>query len=157
MFNNKKNTAEKDLNNSSNIIGEGTSLDGNLATAGNLRIEGKVVGSIHTKSKVVLGDTSEVEGNIIAQNAEIGGKVQGALCIAELLILKTTAAVYGDINTSKLVIEEGAQFNGKCNMGEATKANKAASNPSAIHPKNSTSIVSTTQQNHLYEKREKAH
>lgn len=133
---NTKATTEKELLNSSNIIGKGTHLEGNLTTAGNLRLEGKVVGSIHTQSKVVLGGTSVVEGNITAQNAEIGGSVHGTIGITGLLILKPTAVIDGDITTNKLVFEEGAKFNGKCNMNSAVKEPKISTTPSVIHQKN---------------------
>jgi len=118
MFsNNKKELNEVEINNSSNIIGKGTSLEGNLNTAGNLRIEGKMVGAITTKAKLVLGATSWVKGNIIAQNAEVGGEVEGTIEVSGLLTLKPTAVVQGELITNKLVIEEGAKFNGKCKMG----------------------------------------
>ena len=147
---------EQEFSNSSNIIGKGTSLDGNLTTAGNLRVEGKVGGNIHTKAKVVLGDTSMVEGNIIAQNAEIGGEVQGTIQIAGLLTLKPTAVVNGDIITSKLVFEEGAKFNGQCNMGDPAKATKLAQPQSTAHKKNGSPLEPTIQQASLYKKGEKA-
>jgi cytoskeletal protein CcmA (bactofilin family) len=122
MFNNnKKVIQETEVNNSSNIIGKGTHLEGNLHTTGNLRIEGKVIGAITTKAKLVLGATSWVKGNIIAQNAEIGGEVQGTIEVSGLLILKPTAIVQGDIITNKLVFEEGAKFNGKCKMAIHSK------------------------------------
>jgi cytoskeletal protein CcmA (bactofilin family) len=122
MFNNnKKIVQETEVNNSSNIIGQGTQLEGNLHTTGNLRIEGKVIGAITTKAKLVLGATSWVKGNLIAQNAEIGGEVQGTIEVSGLLILKPTAIVQGDIITNKLVFEEGAKFNGKCKMDSHSK------------------------------------
>jgi cytoskeletal protein CcmA (bactofilin family) len=121
MFNNKKVLTETEINNSSNIIGKGTVLEGNLTTTGNLRIEGKVIGSITTKAKLVLGATSWVQGNMVAQNAEIGGEVQGIIEVSGLLILKPSAIVQGDIITNKLVFEEGAKFNGKCKMGSQFK------------------------------------
>ncbi len=108
---------EQELNNSSNIIGKGTQVEGNVITGGNLRVEGKVKGSIQTKAKVVLGETSMIEGDIMAQNAEVGGEVRGTIRVSGLLNLKPTALVHGDIVTSKLIFEEGAKFNGKCNMG----------------------------------------
>lgn len=147
---------EKECSNSSNIIGKGTSLDGNLNTAGNLRVEGKVSGSIHTKAKAVLGDTSVIEGDIVAQNAEIGGQVQGTIRISGLLTLKPTAVVKGDIITSKLLFEEGAKFNGKCQMGGAVKETKLAQPPSAAHQKNGSSLEPTIQQAHLHKKGEEA-
>ena len=121
MFSNNNKDKEVAINNTSNIIGQGTSLEGNLHTAGNIRIEGKIIGSITSKAKVVLSNTAWVKGNIVAQNAEIGGEVQGTLETSGLLILKPTAVVQGDIITNKLVFEEGAKFNGKCQMGTQAK------------------------------------
>lgn len=118
MFTNKeeKKVAEE-ISNSSNNIGKGTVLEGNVETFGNIRIEGKVLGNIKSKSKVVLGQSSHVDGNILAQNAEIEGEVQGTLEVSELLVLKPTSIIHGDIKTNKLVVESGAQFNGGCKMG----------------------------------------
>lgn len=116
MFNNKiKSTNPVTI---SNIIGQGSHLEGNIRTTGNLRIEGKITGGIHTKAKVVLSHTAQIEGNIVAQNAEIGGEVKGSIEVIELLVLKSTAMVWGDITASKLVFEEGACFDGKCKMGK---------------------------------------
>jgi cytoskeletal protein CcmA (bactofilin family) len=122
MFN--KNESKKDieqLSNSSTIIGKGTVLEGNIETLGNIRIEGNVIGNIKCKSKVAIGDSSKIEGNVISQNAEIAGEVKGTLEISEVLILKPTALIHGDIIANKLIIESGAAFNGECKMGAVIK------------------------------------
>lgn len=113
----KKEINPKELSNSSNIIGQGTNVEGSLNTSGNLRVEGRVNGDIQTKAKAVLGDTSVVEGSIVAQTAEIGGEVRGTIKVSGLLTLKATAVVNGNITASKLVFEAGAKFDGKCSMG----------------------------------------
>ncbi|QCK13808.1 bactofilin family protein [Mangrovivirga cuniculi] len=100
-----------------NIIGKGTTLRGDLETYGNLGIEGKVVGNIKTKSKIAVGQSSLVDGNITAQNAEVAGEVKGTIEVNEVLILKPSAVIHGDIITNKLVVESGAKFNGGCKMG----------------------------------------
>ncbi len=123
MFAGSNNTPEESTN-SSNIISKDTVIEGNIITSGNLRIEGKVLGNITTKSKAVLGDLSKIEGKIIAQNAEIAGNLDGTIEVYELLTLKPTAIVKGDIITEKLVFEKGAQFNGKCTMLEDIKKMK---------------------------------
>lgn len=105
----------------SNIIGKSTTLEGNLNTSGNLRIEGKIIGGINSTAKVVLSNSSTLEGSIIAQQAEIAGRVRGTIEVMELLVLKPTAVVDGDITTTKLVFEEGAKFNGKCSMGDTAR------------------------------------
>ena len=113
--------AAEEISNSSNTIGKGTFLEGNIETYGNIRIEGKVTGNVKSKSKVALGHSSHVQGNIIAQNADIEGEVKGKIEIAELLVLKATAVINGDIITGKLVVEPGAVFNGSCKRGATIK------------------------------------
>ncbi|MCU0383205.1 MAG: polymer-forming cytoskeletal protein [Cyclobacteriaceae bacterium] len=119
--------AAEELSSSSNTIGKGTFLEGNIETYGNIRIEGRIRGDVKSKSKVALGNSSNIEGNITAQNADIEGEVKGKLDIAETLVLKATAVVHGDINTGKLVVEPGAVFNGSCKMGATIKEIKIAS------------------------------
>ncbi len=125
----QKRVAEE-ISNSSNVIGKGTVLEGNIETYGNIRIEGKVIGNVKSKSKIALGANSHIEGNIISQNADIEGEVKGKLEISELLVLKATAVIMGDISTGKLVVEPGAVFNGSCKMGAAVKDIKLGDNGS---------------------------
>lgn len=129
MFTSKeeKRVAEE-ISNSSNTIGKGTFLEGNVETYGNIRIEGKVTGNVKSKSKVALGPSSLVQGNVTAQNADLEGEVKGRIEVAELLVLKATAVIHGDIVTGKLVVEPGALFNGTCKMGAAVKEIKTAEN-----------------------------
>ncbi len=122
MFNNKEN--KKDLNelrDSSNNIGKGTILEGDIQTFGNIRIEGRLTGNVKSKSKIVLSDSSAVDGSILAQNAEVAGEVKGSVEVSELLILRSSATIHGDIMTNKLVVEAGATFNGTCKMGAIIK------------------------------------
>src|SRR6516162_11350073 len=113
--------AADEISNSSNVIGKGTVLEGSIETYGNIRVEGRVIGNVKSKSKIALGQGSHVEGNIHAQNADIEGEVKGKVEITELLVLKSTSVVHGDIATTKLVVEPGAIFNGNCRMGTTVK------------------------------------
>jgi|SRR5690606_840315 len=124
----EKTRAAEEISNSSNTIGKGTFLEGNVETYGNIRIEGKVAGNIKSKSKVALGHQSHVQGNILALNADIEGEVRGKLEITELLVLKSTAVINGDIITGKMVVEPGAVFNGTCKMGAVVKDIKIGEN-----------------------------
>lgn len=122
--------AADEITNSSNVIGKGTVLEGNIETSGNIRIEGKIIGNIKSKSKIALGSSSLIDGNVAAQNADIEGTVKGKVEISDLLVLKATGSVQGDISTGKLVVEPGAVFNGTCKMGAAVKDIKSAENAS---------------------------
>jgi cytoskeletal protein CcmA (bactofilin family) len=120
--------AADEISTSSNNIGKGTFLEGNLETYGNIRIEGKITGNIKSKAKIALGPSSQIQGNILAQNADIEGEVKGKIEITELLVLKATAVINGDIFTGKMVVEPGAIFNGTCKMGAVIKDIKIGEN-----------------------------
>lgn len=118
---NKNQKEVEELSNSSNIIGKGTIVNGSIETFGNIRVEGKVVGDIKTKSKAAFGHSSQVDGSVLAQNAEVAGHIAGTIEVTEQLVLKATATIDGDIITNKLLVESGAAFNGKCKMGVKSK------------------------------------
>ena len=128
MFNKEEKKVAEELSNSNNTIGKGTTVEGNIETYGNLRVDGRVVGNIVTKSKLVLGQTSQVDGNILAQNAEVFGEIKGKIEVSDLLILKPSSVIRGDILTSKLIVETGATFNGGCKMGNVMKEIKIGEN-----------------------------
>ena len=126
MFENLKNKNNGDKpaetpSGSVNIIGAGTSIEGEVKSTGDIRIDGHILGSVITKAKVVVGTTGVVEGDIIGQNADISGTVKGKTIVSEMLFLKSTARMNGDIQTGKLVVEVGASFTGSCNMGPMVK------------------------------------
>lgn len=104
-----------------NLIGAGTTIEGEIKSNGDIRIDGVVTGSVISKAKVVIGSTGVVNGDIHGQNADISGTVKGITTVAEMLFLKATAKINGDINTGKLVVEVGASFTGNCNMGPMVK------------------------------------
>ncbi len=126
MFNRNRETQDTaELSNASTQIMKGTTIEGSIDTFGNLRIEGKVVGNIKSKTKIALGESSYIEGNIVAQNAEIAGEVKGTIDVSDILSLKATANIHGDIVTGKLIVEAGAVWNGTIKMGSmAVKDNK---------------------------------
>ncbi len=126
MFENLKNktTALKSSDSPSgsiNLIAAGTSIEGEIKSNGDLRIDGHIKGSVFSKAKVVVGSTGVVDGDIFCQNADVSGTVKGTSTVNEMLFLKATAKINGDINTGKLVVEVGASFTGNCNMGPMVK------------------------------------
>ncbi|OJJ18683.1 cell shape determination protein CcmA [marine bacterium AO1-C] len=129
--NNTSKETKKDITELSNAetrIGKGAILDGNIETYGPVRLDGKIVGNIKSKSRVVLGETSSLQGSILAQNAEISGEVKGLIEIVDLLTLKSTAVINGDIVCNKLIVEAGAVSNGSCKMGNMVKEIKINDN-----------------------------
>lgn len=100
-----------------NSIMEGTVLEGEIRTDSNIRIDGKVKGSIHARGRLIVGQTGIIEGDVQCQSSEVEGTLLGKIQCQDLLSLKATAKVQGDINSKKLSIEPGAVFTGNCTMG----------------------------------------
>ncbi|WP_290792224.1 bactofilin family protein [Flavihumibacter sp. UBA7668] len=122
MFNGKsKSEAAAEVSSSTStstsLIGNGTTLKGDISSNGDLRIDGKLIGNIHSTAKVVIGANGVVEGDINGVTADIMGKVTGTIKVKELLQLKASGTVNGNIHAGKLQIEPAATFNGACHMG----------------------------------------
>ena len=114
-------TAEINSPDRLNRIVEGTSIEGDIRSDSNIRIDGRLKGTIHTKGRLVIGSSGIIEGEIICENADIEGVFVGKINVNQLLSLKATAKLTGDIITSKLAIEPGAMFSGACSMGGMIK------------------------------------
>ena len=127
-FNNREQRNEEKHSGARNIIGKGTTMQGDLETLGNTRLEGKMIGNLKTTLKLIVGHSSEVEGSVIAQNADVEGQITGNIEVSEVLTLKSTAVINGNILTNKLVVETGAVFNGRCKMGVTMKEIKIGGN-----------------------------
>jgi cytoskeletal protein CcmA (bactofilin family) len=100
-----------------NLIGAGTTIEGDITTNRDMRIDGTVNGSINVKGKLVVGTSGSIDGEIICQNADVQGTTKGKITVSELLSLKSTAKLTGDIITNKIAVEPGAVFTGSCSMG----------------------------------------
>ena len=111
----KNNEPEVQVN-SINIIGNGTTLVGDIQGEGDIRVDGNLKGTLVTKGRVVIGSTGVFSGEITCRNADISGKVDGKIKVSELLALKASSKFSGDIVTNKLAIEPNAIFTGTCNM-----------------------------------------
>ncbi len=102
-----------------NIIGNGTEITGDVVAKGDIRIDGKIIGNLSTQNKLIIGETGYIQGEIKAAIADISGKAKGKLFASQICILRSTANFEGELTTDKLVIEEGAIFNGTCSMKKA--------------------------------------
>jgi len=115
-----------------NMIAEGTVVEGTFKASGDVRVSGRVVGKLFVEGKVVVTQEGVVDGELSAASADIAGSVIGEISVRERLVLKSSAAVDGNVRASRLVVEDGAVFGGKCQMGQTgatSKQSEAGSSP----------------------------
>ncbi len=104
-----------------NIIRQGTEIQGDIKCKGDIRIDGKLTGTLICEGKLVVGESGRIDGEIACKNADVSGKISGKIEVKELLLLKNTSNIIGDIYTAKLSVEPGSNFTGTCTMGNAPK------------------------------------
>jgi cytoskeletal protein CcmA (bactofilin family) len=103
--------------NGTTLIGAGTKLKGDITSTSDLRIDGTILGNVHSSAKVVIGANGIVEGNISGNQADIIGKVCGNVKTKDLLQLRGDCVITGNLYAGKLQVEPSATFNGECHMG----------------------------------------
>lgn len=109
-----------------NILGEGTTIKGDIVANSDIRIDGELQGSLVAQGRIVIGTKGKVDGEIKGKNIEVSGIIKGKINIAELLCMKATAKIEGDIIAGRLSIEPGAVFSGNCTMGDNNQAKNNA-------------------------------
>jgi cytoskeletal protein CcmA (bactofilin family) len=106
-----------------NLIGTGTVIEGNVTSNGDIRVDGSLKGVLNTKGKVIVGDGGKIKGEVHCKNFEVEGSIDGKVFVSELLSLRAKSKLIGEITTNKLAIEPGAVFTGKCDMSGSNSFN----------------------------------
>ena len=120
--------ADKQQSTDLTLIAANTTFDGKIKTDGSIRIDGKFVGDINAKANAAVGLTGSVDGTLSARTITVAGKISGTVIAAEKLVLEAKSVLQGDIRAAKLVVDEGAMFDGKCDM-------KQGASPTPSFPK----------------------
>ena len=104
----------------SGFVGHGTVLTGETTFQAMLRIDGHLTGQVMSESgTLIVGSTGQVDANIMVSAAVINGTVNGDIIATDKLELGRTARVVGNIQTPRLLIEDGAILEGGCTMLKA--------------------------------------
>jgi cytoskeletal protein CcmA (bactofilin family) len=108
------------------FVDPGCTLKGELEFANAFRIDGRIEGTIRSKSELLIGQDGSVEGEIDVARCLIGGQVEGVVRASEKVVLHGSARVRGEIHAPAIVMEDGAFLEGRVDMtarkGSAGKA-----------------------------------
>jgi cytoskeletal protein CcmA (bactofilin family) len=116
-------TGQSTLN---SMLGQGCKIKGDIELQGTIRIDGTFEGSMSCPDTLIIGKSGVVKADVKVKNAVIGGKLIGNITASSKIELQTGSHVEGDIQTARLVIDEGVFFEGNCKMG-ATAAGTSTS------------------------------
>ncbi|MET0759564.1 MAG: polymer-forming cytoskeletal protein [Flavobacterium sp.] len=105
-----------DLLGKTNRIVEGTTINGDIISPADFRLDGHLIGNFQSKGKIVIGPAGSVKGDIICKNADIEGKIEGKIEVIEILNVKSKSSIHGEVICGKLSVEPGADFSATCAM-----------------------------------------
>jgi cytoskeletal protein CcmA (bactofilin family) len=108
--------------NGDTVIGTEAYFQGTLTAKGSLRIDGRVDGSVVDAKIVTVGKSGKVKGDISCEICYICGEVAGNITALDHIEALSGSHLNGDMRAPRIMLEEGAFFNGNCSMdGNAPK------------------------------------
>ncbi|MCZ2390682.1 MAG: polymer-forming cytoskeletal protein [Acidobacteria bacterium] len=131
----------------SGFVGHGTTLTGETEFQAMLRVDGHLIGTVSSDSgTLIVGTNGVVDANVSVAAAMINGVVNGDVIASEKLQLGRTAQVIGNIQSPRLVVEEGAVIEGKCSMMRAREdSEKSVAEKETVEYQASSAYTETAQ------------
>ncbi len=100
----------------SGFIDKDTEITGDIKFKDSFRIDGIFKGKILSGGSLIVGETGDLEADVEADSISINGRVKGSLNARDRIEIFSQGRVTGKIVAPKLIIEEGAFFQGSCQM-----------------------------------------
>ena len=93
------------------VLGADLRIAGEITTTGSVEVLGEIDGNI-TANGLIVGQEGRVTGSVTAQTVEVRGKLDGKVA-CDSFTLRASAQVKADVTTGAIVIESGAQIEGR--------------------------------------------
>lgn len=100
----------------SGFLDKDTEINGDIRFKENFRIDGNFKGKILSGNGLIIGETGDVEAEIEVNSISVNGRVKGSIKAKDRIEIFSRGRVSGTIIAPKLIIEEGAFFQGSCQM-----------------------------------------
>jgi cytoskeletal protein CcmA (bactofilin family) len=110
------------------FLGKDTEFEGKLSFTGAVRLDGKFSGEIFSSGTLIIGESAVIKSQIHVADMVISGEVHGDIFAEKKIEINVPGKLFGNIQTPKLVIEEGVIFEGSCKMqdlGEGVEKDRA--------------------------------
>jgi cytoskeletal protein CcmA (bactofilin family) len=108
-------------------IGRTLVITGEVTSQEDIFIEGRIHGQVLLRdAAVTIGEPACLEADLRATRVVIKGTVRGTVSASERIELGATARVDGSLSANRVVIADGAQFNGGIDMDRRTIASRVA-------------------------------
>jgi cytoskeletal protein CcmA (bactofilin family) len=105
------------------FLDRGSKVSGKLHFEGAARIDGDLDGEVDGK-EITIGESAVATAQIRADSIVVSGKVKGDITATQRVDLRPTAKVAGNITSPKVIVHDGAVFEGHCSMGQVSDGDR---------------------------------
>jgi cytoskeletal protein CcmA (bactofilin family) len=119
------------------VIGAETRISGEIRGEEDLVIKGRVDGKIHLSHALTVEKGAIVQADVDVRNLVISGTLVGNIVASESVRLLATARVVGDLAAPRVIMDAGAAYRGRVDMGDIEAARAAVASRSAAQPASS--------------------
>jgi cytoskeletal protein CcmA (bactofilin family) len=113
------------------VIGPETRISGEVRGEEDLLVRGRVEGKIQLSQTLTVDEGGIVQADVDVRVLVVSGVIVGNIRASESVRLTDKARVVGDINTPRLVVDAGAAYRGRIDMGEVDGVRPAQRSASA--------------------------
>jgi cytoskeletal protein CcmA (bactofilin family) len=97
------------------VIGPDSGIRGDVTTKGVVKLDGVIDGCV-SADWLIVGETGKIKGDVSSRGTVVYGRIEGNIKSNEIIEIRSKAVVEGDIYTTKLIVSEGALFDGRSHM-----------------------------------------
>ena len=120
------------------VIGVETRISGEIRGEEDLVIKGRVDGKIHLSHALTVEKGAIVQADVDVRTLVISGTLVGNIVASESVRLLATARVVGDLATPRVIMDAGAAYRGRVDMGDIEAARAAVASHAVAKPVSSS-------------------
>jgi cytoskeletal protein CcmA (bactofilin family) len=98
------------------VIDAQTVVDGTVSTSHDLRVDGHLTGTLTCQGVLLVSEGAEVDATVEASSIVVAGTLSGSITCHGRLEIRSTGVVRGRVDTGRLIVVEGAVYEGKLRM-----------------------------------------
>ena len=123
------------------VIGVETRISGEIRGEEDLVVKGRVDGKIHLSHALTVEKGAIVQADVDVRNLVVSGTLVGNIVASESVRLLATARVLGDLASPRVIMDAGAAYRGRVDMGDIETARVAVASRAVAQPVSSSALT----------------
>jgi cytoskeletal protein CcmA (bactofilin family) len=116
------------------VIGLETRVSGEIRGGEDLVVRGRVDGKIQLSHALTVDKGAIVQADVDVKNLVVSGTLVGNIVASESVRLQASARVVGDLASPRVMMESGAAYRGRVDMGDIEAARAAVASRAVAKP-----------------------